>query len=151
MPKAIFLDSSPLSILANPAQSLEVIEITQWVAECDSAGHHIIIPEIVDYEVRRELLRLNKSRSLSILDTLKNDLTYLPLNSAAITKAAELWALTRQQGKPTADDSNIDIDVILAAQIITSGLKEMDAIVATVNLRHLSLFVAAEHWRDIDI
>lgn len=149
MAKTIVLDSAPLGILANPAQTAEVRAITQWVVDCDAAGHRIIIPEIVDYEVRRELLRSRKAASVVELDNLKADLTYLPLTTSALLKAASLWAQTRQQGKPTSHDENIDVDVILAAQALTSGVPLADLVVATVNLRHISLFVTADLWTNI--
>ncbi len=64
-------------------------------------------------------------------------------------KAAELWAQTRQAGKPTSHDENIDIDILLAAQVLTSEYLLSDTIVATSNLRHLSLFVPADLWMNI--
>jgi hypothetical protein len=64
-------------------------------------------------------------------------------------KAADLWAQTRQAGKTTAHDENIDIDVILAVQIMISGYALADTIVATSNTRHLSLFVNADAWTNI--
>jgi predicted nucleic acid-binding protein len=121
----------------------------QWVADCDAAGHRVIVPEIIDYEVRRELLRSNKSSSLVVLDRLKSNLAYLPLTTAAMVKAAELWASARQQGRPTSHDEKIDVDVILAAQALTLGVPADELIVATVNQRHLSLFVTADIWRNI--
>jgi len=48
-----------------------------------------VIPEIVDYEVRRELLRSRKLSSIAELDNLKADLVYLPINTVALLKAAE--------------------------------------------------------------
>ena len=116
---------------------------------CDAAGHRIIIPEIIDYEVRRELLRSGKTASVAELDNLKAVFTYLPLTTAAILEAAELWAQTRQQGQPTAHDENIDVDVILAAQALTFGVSVDDLVVATVNPRHLSHFVTADLWTNI--
>jgi hypothetical protein len=52
----------------------------------------------------------------------------------------------RKRGKPTADLKELDGDVILAAQAL-----QVDAIVATENVGHLSLFVEAKHWKDIVI
>src|SRR5262249_57912237 len=96
--------------------------------------------EIADYEVRRELLRLRRHRSLQRLDGLQRILTYLPLDTPTMRRAAEMWAITRQQGVPTADPKEIDADVILAAQA-----ERLSAIVATENVGHLARFVAASH------
>lgn len=137
MARFILLDSAPLSSMANPARTPQVRALVQWARDCDAAGHQIIIPEIVDYEVRRELLRAGKTASVAELDNLKAGFVYLPLTTAAMRTAAELWARTRQQGQPTARDENIDVDVILAAQALTLGASVADLVVATVNLRHL--------------
>jgi predicted nucleic acid-binding protein len=145
----IFLDSAPLSTLASPARTPEISAILKWAKDCGSAGHNLFIPEIVDYEVRRELLRSKKTSGLKILDTLQSDLTYVPLTTQAMLLAAELWAQTRQQGKPTSHDENIDVDVILAAQAMSCGLPVSDIVIATVNPRHLSLFVNADIWSNI--
>lgn len=83
------------------------------------------------------------------MNNLKVDLAYLPLTTTALLKAAKLWAQTRQQGKPTSHDENIDIDVILAAQALTLGISAADIVVATVNKRHLSLFLTADLWSNI--
>lgn len=148
----IFLDSSPLGLLSAPSTanaSTEVFAIKQWATDCDAAGHTIIVPEPTDYEIRRELLRLNKTFSISELDLLKSYFTYLPITTKSMLKAAELWAQTRQAGKPTSHDENIDIDILLAAQVLTSEYLLSDTIVATSNLRHLSLFVPADLWMNI--
>lgn len=107
------------------------------------------MPEIIDYEVRRELLRSGKSASIVELDKLKIDFTYLPVTTDAFLKAAELWSSARQQGRPTSHDENIDVDMILAAQALTLTAPQVDVVVATSNIRHLSLFVNAADWRTI--
>jgi predicted nucleic acid-binding protein len=103
-----------------------------------------MIPEIADYEVRRNLLLAGLTKSVTRLDQLKNVLIYRPITTAIMLKAAELWAEARKLGKPTADLKELDGDVILAAQAL-----QVDAIVATENVSHLSLFVEAKHWKDI--
>lgn len=151
MPKFIVLDSAPLGLLSTPlrpATPALVRQIRQWAEDCDAAGHRIIVPEIVDYEVRQELLRSGKTASVAELDNLKADFVYLPLTTAAILQAAFLWSQTRQHGLPTAHDENIDVDVILAAQALTLGVPAADLVVATVNLRH-SRFVPADLWTNI--
>jgi predicted nucleic acid-binding protein len=140
----IALDTSPLSLLSHPNEhEPRVKEIRDWLEARLSAGAVILIPEIADYEVRRELLRLGRQRSLQRLNGLQSILTYLPLDTPTMRRAAELWALARQRGTPTADPKEIDADVILAAQA-----ERAQAAVATDNAGHLGRFVAAKHWRD---
>ncbi|MCP2731874.1 hypothetical protein [Limnofasciculus baicalensis] len=64
-------------------------------------------------------------------------------------KSAELWASARKQGKPTADNKALDGDVILASQAILVSNYGHEVIVATTNIKHLSLFVDAREWQNI--
>ncbi len=59
--------------------------------------------------------------------------------------AAGFWAEARRLGRPTADSKALDGDVILAAQAA-----QANAVIATENVGHLSLFVEAARWRDIE-
>jgi predicted nucleic acid-binding protein len=111
------------------------------------AGIRVIIPEITDYEVRRELLRSNKVKGINRLDELIELVEYLPLSTAAMRQAAVFWAQARQQGQPTAGDKTIDGDMILAAQAMT--LNVADVAIATTNVGHLSRFVRADLWQNI--
>ena len=43
----------------------------RWLDSLELAGHEIVIPEIIDYEIRRELIRAKKRRGLGRLDDLK--------------------------------------------------------------------------------
>jgi hypothetical protein len=74
---------------------------------------------------------------------------FLRLGKKDLRLAAELWARTRQKGRPTADTHALDIDVILAAQVLNLKPKPTNVVVATSNLKHLSLFVPAALWADI--
>ncbi len=107
----------------------------------------VIIPEIADYEVRRELLRAKKMKGLAQLDALADLLEYLPITTAAMRQAAQFWATARQTGQPTAGDKTIDSDMILASQAHTLGIT--DVVIATTNVGHLSRFVSADLWRNI--
>lgn len=144
MSNVILLDAGPLGMISNPSATFANLECYDWMESLLISGHQIIVPEIADYEVRRELLRAGKSRGLARLDLLKNTLDYLPLTTDVMLRAAELWAQARNQGKPTADPKALDCDVILAAQALSTG-----SIVATENVGHLSLFVDAKDWRDL--
>lgn len=116
-----------------------------WFRRMLAAGTAVLIPEIADYEVRRELIRAKLGRSLERLDALKRELRYLPLTTRTMLRAAELWAEARNRGTPTADPKELDGDVILAAQA-----QQARAVVATDNVGHLSLFVNARNWEEID-
>lgn len=107
------------------------------------------MPEIADYELRRELLRAQRLRGLARLDALSGWLGYLPLTTSAMREAARCWAQARQQGQPTADDRTIDGDMILAGQVLALGLAAEEIVVATTNVRHLVRFVPAELWQSI--
>jgi predicted nucleic acid-binding protein len=146
--KIIVLDSGPLGLITNPKLSPESIACTQWLQAHITSANRIIIPEIADYEVRRELLRANKKKGIARLDDLAKSIEYLPITTAAMRQAAELWSQARQQGQPTAGDKTIDGDMILVAQAMTIGV--LSAVIATTNLGHLSRFIAADLWQNID-
>ena len=130
-------------MISNPNASIVNRECYQWMESLILRGDEVLVPEIADYEVRRELLRAQKTRGIARLDILKDSIGYLPLTTLVMLKAAELWAQARSSGMPTADPKALDCDVILAAQAL-----EANGIVATENVGHLSRFVDARHWRD---
>lgn len=142
----VILDATPLGLLSHPRNPPHVAACRQWLADLSAAGRRIIVPEIADYEVRRELIRIGSATGLVNLDQLASQLEYLPLSTAAMRLAAELWAQARGVGRPTAADPALDADVILAAQAITLSVP---MVVATGNPAHLSRFVAAELWSNI--
>jgi predicted nucleic acid-binding protein len=143
----VLLDSGPLGLLCHTRRSVVTTACEQWLAALLSTGRRVLVPEIVDYELRRELLRIHRQAALSRLDALAQAAEYLPLTTLAMRRAAELWAQARQQGQPTASDNTIDADMILAGQALTLGTP--DVVIATTNIGHLSLFVPAELWQAI--
>jgi hypothetical protein len=63
--------------------------------------------------------------------------------------AAELWAQLRRAGKPTADDTALDGDVILAAQTLLFASGGAEVVIATTNVKHLSTLADAKLWSAI--
>ena len=131
----------------NPRHSAKNAACAQWLQSLVMAGLRVVVPEIADYEVRRELLRANKVKGIAKLDTLASLLEYLPITTAAMRQAALFWAQARQQGQPTAADKALDADMILAAQAVTLG--EPDVVIATTNVGHLSRVAPAELWQNV--
>jgi predicted nucleic acid-binding protein len=144
MPDVVLLDAGPLGMVAHPRPAEEILT---WLALLLDGGVQVLVPEIADYEVRRELLRARLTKSIRRLDQLKATLGFLPITSDAMLKAAEFWAETRSRGRPTAHEKSLDADAILAGQAATLSGQEVG--VATANPRHLARFVAAFHWQEI--
>lgn len=149
MAEVILLDSAPVGLITNPKATPIALRCQQWFISLIDRGYEVILPEIIDYEIRRELLRANKVTGLAKLDQLKSELIYLPITTEVMLKAAQLWAEARQQGKPTADDKALDGDVILAAQALLLQDYGHEITVATSNVKHLSRLVKAREWNTI--
>ena len=153
MSRFIVLDSGPLGLLTHPQRSAEVVAITEWLSRSILGGSRVMVPAIVYYELKRELLRAKKTFGIARLDAFvaATPGRYLPLSDEALRLAADLWATSRQQGQPTADPRALDIDVIIAAQARTFGPAPSDVTVATTNTKHLSQFITAKNWEEIII
>ncbi len=111
----------------------------------------IVVPEIADYEVRRELLRTRIASGIGRLDRLKSRFFYLPISTPAMLQAAEFWAEVRQQGLPTASPDALDADCILAGMAATAFDPADTVTIATNNVIHLSRFsgIDAREWLTI--
>lgn len=141
MSKPWVLDTGPLGRLAHPNPNEA---LTDWITAELERGVTIVIPEISDYELRRNLLVEGLHRSVARLDELKSALRFLPITTDVMARAASLWAASRKQGVATCDRAALDGDVILAAQALSIGGR-----VATENLGHLTRFVEAKDWREL--
>lgn len=148
MSPVILLDSGPLGLVTLRRGLAKGDSCNRWLKSKLHASRRLVDPEITDYEVRRELLRVGKSAGIARLDVLCGSLEYLPITTVAMRRAAELWAEARRAGRPTADRHALDADVILAAQAETMGVE--DFVIATTNIAHLSRFVPAKLWTEID-
>lgn len=147
MIKTILLDTSPIGLLCAPPNKTHAVDCINWLASLLFANFRVIVPEIADYEIRRELLRAKKSTSLTRLDQLIRITEFLPINTEAMRRAADIWAIARQTGQPTASNDSIDADDILIAQAETLGIP--DVVIATSNVGHLTRFAKAELWSTI--
>ena len=145
----VLLDAGPLGMITNPKSSPENEACKNWLASLAYNAVEVMIPEIADYEVRRELLRAGKDRGLGRLDALKSLLGYAPITTSVMLKAAEFWATARKLGRQSADDASLHADMILVAQAGALDRDGDETVIATTNVRHLALFASARIWREI--
>ena len=128
----LILDTAVLGQVVHPRKYRDV---QAWFRD-RVAVHEMLIAEICDYELRRELIRLGSTRSLARLDELGRELRYVPVTTSTWRAAARLWAVARRGGRPTADPHGLDGDVLLAALAVAEA-----AVVVTTNPRHFELLV----------
>ena len=148
----VVLDATVLGVLTNPKRSMTTDACNRWLDGLLATGVRVRVPEIADYEVRREQLRRGATTAVRRLDQLTARVGYLPLTTVVMRRAAELWAEARARGRPTAADDSLDGDVILAAQAQLFARATGDAVVvATSNVRHLGQFVDARPWQEISV
>ena len=147
--RIVALDAGPLGLVSNARGKPEADRCRQWIKALAAPGVRVIVPEIADYEVRRELVRAGASSGIERLDRVKRTLDYVPLTTDAMLLAAEHWARSRRIGRPTGPDHALDGDAILAAQAILAAGPDDEVIVATKNLGHLGQFVDARPWESI--
>jgi hypothetical protein len=147
----IVLDSGPLGLLMQ-RRGLPIADRCRlWVTGHIAHGGQCLVPEIADYEVRRELIRMANTAAIGRLDAFNaaHPARYLPLTTAAIRQAAQLWADVRRRGFPTADAKELDGDVIVAAQAMTCPFPITEIVIATTNPMHLARFIAADLWTNL--
>lgn len=151
----IFIDTGVLGLLSSPNDRKEVTNCKEWLYSFLAKGVNIVSSDICDYEVRRGIFIGIKSDSrkdgLHNLDNLHNLINFLPVSPMIFRYSAELWAETRRQGLPTAEAENIDADVIIGAtcQLLEQDYPGQKLVVATTNVKHLSLFIEAKEWSEI--
>jgi predicted nucleic acid-binding protein len=140
MSQPLVLDAGPVGRLIHPARNKP---INLWLQRILETGFTVILPEIADYEVRRNLILERLTESIRRLDELKSFLVYQRITTQIMMRAAELWADSRRHGRPTADEKALDGDVILAA---TTQMH--DGIIITDNVGHLGRYVEAHLWSE---
>jgi predicted nucleic acid-binding protein len=152
----ILLDAGPLGFITHPAGGEDARLCKDWFEGEIRAGSKLLVPAISDYEIRRELVRAGKGKSLQKLDGLIDQLGYMPLLADTIRTAAELWADARRKGVPTAPEAALDADCLLAAQARTfltlnrshrwvkltrdERAQGVNVVIATTNAGHLGRY-----------
>lgn len=140
----LLLDNAYVQALC---QSSTDVAFVAWLRELREQDPRLdlMIPEIIDYEVRRVFLwkirahKKNKDKSnlervkkfLDRLDLLpRTQVRTLPTTKEILDRAAGLWGLARSDGYSTAPEDRIDVDVIVASHALAE-----DAEIATKDVR----------------
>ncbi len=157
----ILLDSNILGLICNDNSSFdEARECQRWFYSLSARGARLITSDISYYEVMRGLISSSIRSSkdapgIKSLESLKTDglLEFLPVATEAFDLAAKLWARASTSGQTTRDEKDIDFDIIISAQyqLLKNEFPGQQVIVITTNLKHLSIFCEAAHWRDIKL
>jgi predicted nucleic acid-binding protein len=150
----IFLDTFLVSSLSKKESTLPTLSDTchQWILECESKGHTVIIPGMCYYECLRELEMRQATHQIERLTNhCVRSFRFIPITQAHLDAAAILWGQTRRSGKALADPKALDGDVILCAQVLSFNLPASDYVVATTNRKHLSVFVTRDDWQNITL
>jgi predicted nucleic acid-binding protein len=140
--ESLVFDSGSLSKILHPTVNHDV---QAWFVRIARKAQ-LFIPEIADYELRRELVRSGKTASIGRLDALESECGYLALDTPTMRRAAELWARMRNEGLSTAHPKSIDIDVILASQSLELQARGHEALIVTDNVKHISRMAKAKRW-----
>lgn len=144
---SVVLDTRPVSQIAHPRK---FDDVTDWFGRVVEAGYRVVIPEVVDYEVRRGLLRIPAPRQIERLDDMGEDFHFDPITRPIMQDAAHVWAEARNRGTPFTDDDRLDGDAILIAQVRALGDPDALAVI-TENTRHLRPFVPAMRWQEFHV
>jgi predicted nucleic acid-binding protein len=145
----VLLDSAPVWMVVSPRPTAENLRCKEWLAALAASRVSLMLPEVIDYEVRRETLRAGNSRALQALEELTRLIEYVALTTQAMRLAAAFWAEARRIGRRTADDRALDVDVILAAQAVVLSGRGEEVLIATTNPQHLAQFTPARLWSEV--
>lgn len=151
----VALDTGPLGLVTHPKPSPDAQACIAWLQNLLDNDVRVLVPAIADYELRREYLLRRNVISLHKLDLILQPVELLPLTDDALHHAAQLWAQTRQRGRPTSDVKALDGDCILVAQVQLEvarlELKEDEWMIATTDVGDLPHLAPAKRWNEIRI
>jgi hypothetical protein len=141
----VFIDSGVLGLLTHPKKAGKPADCEDWLYSLLSKGVYVVSSDICDYEVRRSLLLESvKKKSFNSLDNLDTDV---------MLESSQIWVETRKIGKQTADNYNIDVDIIILAhwQLLKKQYPSRYLVIATTNVKHFQGFAEALNWQDINL
>ena len=135
--RVVILDSKPLGEICNPIKYSVTKPLIEFIRREKIA---LRIAEITDYELRRELKLQNLHKGINNLNKFDRRREIISLDREALIIAAELWAELRKTAQPTADNKNIDCDVIMVAQALKLRNRFEQIIILTIDIKDLIRF-----------
>ena len=143
MARIFIFDSDPAGLACHDPGNPERGDLRIWMFKESADKAIFVIPAIVDYEIRRELIRSEAWDGVKRLDVLYSDnhARHLSISDAALRTAAKLWADARRRGEQTSHDHALDGDVILSAQAMEFCSDADDWQVITENVDHIARYV----------
>ena len=116
---------------------------------------YVASSELCFYEVKRGLIEAKKrggtGQGIGKLEELRDQFETLPINRMVVDEAAEIWAKSRLEGKPSAEEKALDIDIIIAAhyRVLTQEFPGRYVVISTKNIKHFKHFAEAQEWQNI--
>lgn len=133
----ILLDTGVLGKICHKKISDNVIKVLNYLQQ-QKIG--LRVPEICDYELRRNLLLENLDKSIRKLNKFRRTARLLFFDTNTMIIASEIWADIRKQGNPTENKDSLDGDVILAAQAYQLKAYYAEVIILTTNPKDIAKF-----------
>jgi hypothetical protein len=94
MADVVLLDAGPLGIISHPRVSADA---AAWLTRLVDAEVQVLVPEIADYEVRRELLRAGRWKGIERLDELQTALGFVPITSTQNPLVCRAGSVTQRR------------------------------------------------------
>ncbi len=98
MGRFILFDSGPLGLAVCRTGTKGLAEFGTRLAELEMVGVSILIPAVIDYEVRRELVRIGATAKLRKLEGLRERFRILPVSGAAWLLRGRVLGLVATDG-----------------------------------------------------
>ena len=154
MARYLVLDTGPLGLATKRPDRPDTIACVARLERLIVAGWSLVLPEIADYELRRQLILNGNDAGVRRLNLFGQAVRFEWIDRLTLRRAAQFWADVRRDGRPTADRHALDGDCILAAQasLIAERSGSDQVIIATTNVGHLSRFPGsnASLWEEIE-
>jgi predicted nucleic acid-binding protein len=137
----LLLDTNVLARLCHPTGYQDVKDWFRSLLLRGADAPEILVPVLVDYELRRSLVGRGASTSLAHLDSLAQSMTIVPVTAEIARRAAEISAsLGADKHKQLPDG-----DILIAATAQTEG-----AVLVTSDVDFRSIpGVTAKDWSEI--